>query len=184
MNPHTDILETPMISTERSGSPNFPPCRLEGFTVSLVARGLSGAGPVSLPAAGKVAPLWELRVAGEGSGENAEAGSCVLAFSQAGGEAPSPRQVPHPVLGEWFSALRYTGCLWMEAGTFSVRPGFSEEAVLKALWEGLQRLMQRNGVTFLVGAAPSASLSLDHALRQGARLLEPTGAVRYFLFAI
>lgn len=172
-----------MLSTRRSEAPNFPACRLEGFTLTLVARDASTPGPLSLPA-GRTAPAWELRAVLETGASGDVAGACVLALSPAGGEAPSPRQTPHPVLGEWFSALRYTGCLWMEAGEFSVRPGFSEEAVLKALWEGLQRLMQRNGVTFLVGAAPASSLALDHALRQGARLLEPTGAMRYFLYAL
>ena len=57
---------------------------------------------------------------------------------------------------------------------------------MDALWNGLERLMKRNGVDFLVGAAPESSPALDRALRQGARALEPStpGALRYFVYAV
>ena len=176
-----------MISS-RLARPNFPPCPHqafllewafeEGFAPSFQAlRTLSGSG---LPL-----PRGALLCRTVAEGEDRVAGGCAVAFPQPD-DTPSPRHLPHPVLGEWISALRYTGCLWVEAGVFSVSPGFSEEQVLDALWEGLERLMKRNGVNFLVGAAPESSLALNRALRQGARALEPSapGALRYFVYAV
>jgi len=66
----------------------------------------------------------------------------------------------------------------------AIAAGFSEEGVIAALWEALPRLMERNGVSFLIGTAPTGSLALDMALRSGARVLEPftAGASRYFLY--
>jgi hypothetical protein len=176
-----------MISTHRdshSTHPNFPPCPYQAFTLEWLSE--DGAKP-SLQAlrtrsgSGLLLPMGSLVC----RSEDVLAGGCAVAFPQQD-DAPSPRHLPHPVLGEWITALRYTGCLWIEAGVFEVSPGYSEEQVLDALWEGLERLMKRNGVNFLVGAAPESSLALNRALRQGARALEPStpGALRYFVYAV
>jgi hypothetical protein len=127
-------------------------------------------------------PLWELRCR---KTSGFLAGGCALSLSLAGGDFPSPREIPHPVLGEWLIALRYTGLNWLECGPISVAPGFSEEGVANALWEGLSRLMRRNDASFLVGTAPVNSLFLDMAVRRGARVLEHyvPGSSRYFLYA-
>jgi hypothetical protein len=178
-----------MIST-RSSHPNFPPCAHEAFTLDWVQDGsaaflqVPSLNPLRrLSGSGLALPIGALVCRAEADG--LLAGGCAVAFPQRD-DAPSPRHLPHPVLGEWISALRYTGCSWIEAGVFAVNPGFSEEQVLDALWTGLERLMKRNGVNFLVGAAPESSLTLDRALRQGARALEPSvpGALRYFVYAV
>jgi hypothetical protein len=182
--------ETWMISTT-SSRPNFPPCPHDAFTLEWIQesshsafqsaafpplRSRSGSG-LALPVGGLVCRPTET--------EGVLAGGCAVVFPRQD-DTPSPRHLPHPVLGEWISALRYTGCSWIETGVFAVNPGFSEEQVLDALWSGLERLMKRNGVNFLVGAAPQASLALDRAQRQGARALEPAapGALRYFVYAV
>jgi hypothetical protein len=178
-----------MIST-RFVRPNFPPCSHEAFTLEWLPKGSAFSSqdaafsPLrSRSGSGLALPVGALvcRVAAE----DRLAGGCAVAFPRPD-DTPSPRHLPHPVLGEWISALRYTGCSWIEAGAFAVSPGFSEERVLDALWNGLERLMKRNGVHFLVGAAPGSSLALDRALRQGARALEPSapGALRYFVYAV
>jgi hypothetical protein len=182
--------ETRMIST-RPSHPNFPPCSHEAFTLEWIPEGAAPSfqDPVFSPlrsrsASGLALPVGTLVCRATETGGHL-AGGCAVAFPRQD-DAPSPRHLPHPVLGEWISALRYTGCSWVEAGAFAVSPGFSEEQVLDALWNGLERLMKRNGVNFLVGAAPGSSLALDRALRQGARALEPSapGALRYFVYAV
>jgi len=176
-----------MISSP-STQPNFPPCTDQNFTLewrtvealpATVSRAFTPLRACS--GSGSALPLGALVCAHEGT----IAGGCAVAFPRQD-DTPSPRHMPHPVLGEWISALRYTGCLWIEAGTFEVAPGFSEEQVLDALWNGIERLMKRNGAGFLVGAAPESSLALNRALRQGARALEPSapGALRYFVYAV
>jgi hypothetical protein len=175
------------MKTTHYAHPNFPPCTQQGFTLEWLPE-------AALP--GELAALEPLRER-SGSGSRlpwgalvcraetgALAGGCAVALP-ALDDVPSPRHMPHPVLGEWISALRYTGCAWTEAGVPLVRPGFSEEQVLDALWTGLERLMQRNGASFLVGAAHGSSLVLDRALRQGARALESAGAglPLYFIYA-
>jgi hypothetical protein len=186
MKNHPQTRETRMISSHMT-QPNFPPCADQGF---LLEWRPDDARPSHEPffqplrsqsGSGLALPLGSLLCAVEG----ATAGGCAVAFPRQD-DVPSPRHMPHPVLGEWISALRYTGCLWIEAGVFEVRPGFSEEKVMDALWTGLERLMKRNGASFLVGAAPEASLALERALRQGARALEPSapGALRYFVYAV
>ena len=66
----------------------------------------------------------------------------------------------------------------------AVAAGFPEEGVIAALWEGLSRLMERNGISFLIGTAQEGSLDLDMALLCKARILEPCtpGPTRYFLY--
>jgi hypothetical protein len=46
--------------------------------------------------------------------------------------------------------------------------------------------MRRNGLDFMVGAAPNGSLALDMALRRGASILESglPEAPRYFLYVL
>jgi hypothetical protein len=179
-----------MISTKLP-QPNFPPCADQNFRLEWVPasgdpqaftplRSRSGSGQ-AMPHGALVC----LTPSPEDPALSVIAGGCAVAFPHQE-DAPSPRHIPHPVLGEWISALRYTGCLWIEAGVFDVRPGFSEEQVMDALWTGLERLMKRNGAGFLVGAAPESSLALDRALRQGARALEPSapGALRFFVYAV
>ena len=173
-----------MHSRPLEAHPNFPPCPYEAFTLewaSEVGSQLALQALRTLSGSGLQLPMGSLVC----RSEKGLAGACAVAFPQQD-DAPSPRHLPHPVLGEWISALRYTGCRWIEAGVVSVSPGFSEEQVLDALWEGLERLMKRNGVNFLVGAAPESSVALDRALRQGARALEPSapGALRYFVYAV
>lgn len=178
-----------MISTDVS-LPNFPPCAEENFRLEWLADSSNAS-----PSDGSVAFAPLRARSGSAPALHRGALACLASEVLAGGcavhfprpdEVPSPRHLPHPVLGEWISALRYTGCPWIEAGPFEVRPGFSEEQVLDALWSGLERLMKRNGVGFLVGAAPEASLALDRALRQGARALERStpGSLRYFVYAV
>jgi len=183
-----------MISSP-STQPNFPPCADQNFTLEWISSEAAAQAsvPVFMPlrarsGSGSTLPLGALvcRARPEaGPAQGIIAGGCAVAFPRQD-DTPSPRHMPHPVLGEWISALRYTGCLWIEAGAFEVAPGFSEEQVLDALWNGLERLMKRNGAGFLVGAAPEASLALNRALRQGARALEPSapGALRYFVYAV
>jgi hypothetical protein len=182
--------ETRMISTTHF-HPNFPPCPDQGFVLEWAeadALATDPAQPVfqSLrlrSGSGTMLPMGAL-VCRDGA-NGLLAGGCAVAFPPAD-DTPSPRYMPHPVLGEWISALRYTRCLWMEAGLPVVCPGFSEERVLDALWTGLERLMKRNGMTFLMGAAPDSSAALQRALRQRARTLESAsaGAMRYFVYAV
>jgi hypothetical protein len=170
----TRALTAPLAHDRKPSSdsfqrPNFPPLRQDGFILEVEANQSLPGRPSFFPLrpqsnSGKPLPLWELHC---------------KSLSGA-----SPRQFPHPVLGEWISALRYTGLSWLEVGLMAIAAGFSEEGVIAALWEALPRLMERNGVSFLIGTAPTGSLALDMALRSGARVLEPftAGASRYFLY--
>jgi hypothetical protein len=147
-----------------SAKPGFPPLR-----------------PLSI--SGKPLPAWELACLAAGG---AAAGGCRVTLPPGRGDLPSPKQAPHPVIGEWLSALRYTGFDWVECGHFETTPVFSDEGVAALLWEGLLRLMRRNGLDFMVGAAPNGSLALDMALRRGASILESglPEAPRYFLYVL
>ncbi len=176
------IMET--VSTLQR--PIFPSLRHESFVLDVEngqtfpeALKLTPLRPQSN--SGKPLPVWELHCR---SLSGTLAGGCAIALPSSRGDSPSPRQFPHPVLGEWISALRYTGLSWVECGPLAVASGFSEEGVVAALWEALPRLMERNGVSFLIGTAATGSLTLDMALRSGARVLEPftAGASRYFLY--
>ena len=172
--------ETRMISTDIA-HPNFPPCAHQNFSLEWAAPEPVFPALRTRSGSGNLLPVGALVC----RNEDTLAGGCAVAFPRQD-DVPSPRHLPHPVLGEWISALRYTGCRWIEAGVFSVSPGYSEEQVLDALWNGLELLMKRNGVNFLVGAAPESSLALNRALRQGARALEPSspGSLRYFVYAV
>ena len=164
--------------------PNFPPYRLGDFTLELENESIAQPGLYIVPlrplSGSEPAAVWKL-CCRTNSGTLAGGVAIVVPLR---GDSASPRSLPHPVLGEWISALRYTGLNWMECGAVSVAPGFPEEGVMAALWEGLSRLMERNGVSFLIGTAPFASLALDMSLSRGARVLEPfaSGNSRYFLF--
>jgi hypothetical protein len=167
--------------------PNFPSYRQGSFALEIETVPLTHAELTFSPLrprseSGQPLPRWEL-VCRTAAGSMV--GGCAVALPPGRGDAPSPQQAPHPVIGEWLSALRYTGYSWLECGPFAVAPGFPEEGVAALLWEGLLRLMRRNGVSFLVGTAPTGSLLLDMALKRGARALEPSahGQVpRYFLY--
>ncbi len=167
--------------------PNFPAYRQGSFNVDiespLPAKSELAFEPLRPRSeSGQPLPRWELvcrTLAG------LAAGGCAITLPRGRTESPSPQQAPHPVIGEWLSALRYTGHRWIECGPFTIAAGFPEEGVAELLWEALVRLMHRNGVSFLVGTAPAGSLLLDMALRRGARALEPSahGQIqRYFLF--
>lgn len=178
-------METLKTSRAPVQRPNFPPARNGDFTLEIESwPGLKAGIPI-MPlrpqsGSGTSLPVWELQSV---SSTGVLTGGCAVALPPRG-DFPSPRQLPHPVLGEWISALRYTGLNWMECGPLAVAAGFSEEAVIESLWEGLSRLMDRNGVSFLIGTAPTASLALEMALARGARVLEPfsTSPTRYFLY--
>jgi hypothetical protein len=166
--------------------PNFPPFRENGFYVDVKGEPdlqeilrLVPLRPFS--ESGRALPRWELQCR---TASDMLAGGCIIALPFGRGDFPSPRQLPHPLLGEWISALRYTGLKWLECGQIAVAPGFSEENVCGILLEGLSRLMKRNDVTFLIGEAATGSLVLDMAIRRGARVLEPfvPSPVRYFLY--
>ena len=169
-----------------SRRPNFSSFHHEVFTLDVEDGRVAGKAPRFAPlrprsGSGIPIPRWELccRTA---SGEIA--GGCALSLPLAEEEPTSPRQIPHPVLGEWVRALRYTGLNWLECGPIVVNPGFSEEGVVAATWAALSVLMKRNDASFLVGTATEGSLALDMALRCKARVLEPLvmGPIRYFLF--
>jgi len=177
-------METFIKNSRVAVRPNFPPVKQGDFWLDIENE--NEANEIVMPplraqlGSRPVSPLWKLT---SRSANGLVAGGCAVALPQ-NGEQPSPRQLPHPVLGEWISALRYTGLSWMECGSLVVAPGFSEEAVIDSLWEGLTRLMDRNGVSFLIGTAPVASLALEMTLGRGARALEPftAGSSRYFLY--
>ena len=169
-----------------SQRPNFSSIRHDTFTLDVEDGRISSGGHHFIPlrpqfASGSLSSQWELRCRAV-SGELA--GGCALFLPSRNEDPPSPRQVPHPVLGEWIRALHYTGLNWVECGSIVVAPGFSEEAVVAALWAAWSILMKRNDVSFLVGTAPDASLPLDMALMKGCRILEPcaVGPLRYFLY--
>jgi hypothetical protein len=180
------LSNDPKSSLATHPRPIFPVFRHEGFVLE-VEEGQKFAEAIYFSPlrphsnSGKPLPMWELHCR---SLTGSLAGGCAIVLPPSRGDFPSPRQFPHPVLGEWISALRYTGLNWLECGPMGIAPGFSEESVITALWEALPRLMERNGVSFLIGTAATGSLALDTALRSGARVLEPftAGALRYFLF--
>lgn len=163
--------------------PNFPALHAEGFILTLEGTENPAESFAALrerSSSGKALPLWRLVCRTE---SGALAGGGALAFP-AREDVPSPRQLPHPVLGEWISALRYTGHGWVESGPPTVMTGYSEERILALLWTGLRRVLCRNGIHFLVGAAPAGTLALEMAVQRGARLLEPHAAQsrRHFLY--
>ncbi len=163
--------------------PNFPAFHEEGFALTLEEAGDPAESFSALRAhsnSGKPLPLWRLACRTD---SGVLAGGLALAFPERD-DTPSPRHLPHPVLGEWISALRYTGHGWVETGSPVVMAGYSEERVTGALWTGLQRILRRNGIHFLVGVAPSGSMALEIAVQRGARLLEvhADAPSRHFLY--
>ena len=179
----TSFIPKLQIASQR---PNFPSFRHEGYSLEVVESWNLQESIHFVPLrprseSGRLLSVWELQCR-NASGELA--GGCAIALPPGRGDSSSPRQLPHPVVGEWISALRYTGLNWLECGPVAVAPGFPEEDVVAALWEGLSRLMARNDVSFLIGIAQEGSLELDMALRRKSRVLEPlaTGPTRYFLY--